>query len=424
MARGKHDRLTDELQRVCGSLFQSFESQILIVPSSLVELIVLNVGLSAGILSQRVFSMFVLEALLLTFMTTPAVEFLYPPQFRVRAAAIGSNFANVREGVHNAEAPGERSQLSQNSGEKRTRFTVVLDKLEHLPGMMALTQLILPPPSPNSDMDSRSGNTSPTPSSSSSTVLLDAIRLIELSDRTSAVMKSSNVEALVITDPLLDIFGTFGALHGVPVSSSLSIVPSDDLGSCVSEHAKRNESHLVLVPWLPPHYDIGSVPAVAQDHTGPTTPRAVNSSNPFEALFRSRALAAEDRDVSLSHSHFIRSLFGTSKTDVALYVDRHMPGDLPKNSHVGSYQLLVPFFGGPDDRLALEFAVQLCANPKISATVLKVTKAEMPVARTGSSSEKPQVLADERLGDAHVQQNSTTIASVSFLSLLVSPLLN
>ena len=33
----------------------------------------LNVGLSAGILSQRVFSMFVLEALLLTFMTTSHV---------------------------------------------------------------------------------------------------------------------------------------------------------------------------------------------------------------------------------------------------------------------------------------------------------------------------------------------------------------
>jgi hypothetical protein len=37
----------------------------------LTEIIVLKVGLSAGILTQRVFLMFVLEALVLTFITTP-----------------------------------------------------------------------------------------------------------------------------------------------------------------------------------------------------------------------------------------------------------------------------------------------------------------------------------------------------------------
>lgn len=48
----------------------------------LVELIVLNVGLQAGILSQRVFTMFVVMALVTTFLTTPLTTFLYipPPQ--------------------------------------------------------------------------------------------------------------------------------------------------------------------------------------------------------------------------------------------------------------------------------------------------------------------------------------------------------
>jgi Kef-type K+ transport system membrane component KefB len=43
----------------------------------LVELIVLNVGLQAGILSQRVFTMFVVMALVTTFLTTPITTFLY-----------------------------------------------------------------------------------------------------------------------------------------------------------------------------------------------------------------------------------------------------------------------------------------------------------------------------------------------------------
>ena len=43
----------------------------------MVELIVLNVGLQAGILSQRVFTIFVVMALVTTFLTTPIVTFLY-----------------------------------------------------------------------------------------------------------------------------------------------------------------------------------------------------------------------------------------------------------------------------------------------------------------------------------------------------------
>jgi hypothetical protein len=64
-----HYRCFDELQRV--------NSHLNHINSSLVELIVLNVGLQAGILSQRVFTMFVVMALITTFLTTPIVTFLY-----------------------------------------------------------------------------------------------------------------------------------------------------------------------------------------------------------------------------------------------------------------------------------------------------------------------------------------------------------
>jgi len=66
----------------------------------LVELIVLNVGLSAGILSQRVFSMFVLEALVLTFMTTPLVMW-------VRSAALHHKHREKHAGL--GETPPDMS---------------------------------------------------------------------------------------------------------------------------------------------------------------------------------------------------------------------------------------------------------------------------------------------------------------------------
>ncbi|CEL61491.1 K(+)/H(+) antiporter 1 OS=Saccharomyces cerevisiae (strain ATCC 204508 / S288c) GN=KHA1 PE=1 SV=1 [Rhizoctonia solani AG-1 IB] len=97
----------------------------------LVELIVLNVGLSAGILSTQVFSMFVLEALVLTFATTPATLWLYPVKYRARANIVGEIFDRRND--------SESSQDSDTSDEilgltGKRKFSFVFDGLESLPG--------------------------------------------------------------------------------------------------------------------------------------------------------------------------------------------------------------------------------------------------------------------------------------------------
>ncbi|KAH7927523.1 hypothetical protein BV22DRAFT_1084911 [Leucogyrophana mollusca] len=331
----------------------------------LVELIVLNVGLSAGILSQKVFSMFVLEAVTLTFITTPLVNALYPPERRVRVGGSGAAPAKTPGLESGTDDSMFNDKKFSDEHPWRHRFTVVLDKLDHMPGIMALTQLMH---IPNHDLRSRSSS-EPTLLASKlkrPELAVDALRLIELSDRTSAVMRSSISDTLIHTDPLLGIFRMFGELNDLPVSSSLSIVPYDDLGYSVAEHAKRHNSQLILLPWLPP----STTPTDTGD-LAPVTPRVSNSnSNPFEMFFGSWTA---DKSASAIHSQFVRNVFSQSKTDVALYIDAgHGPGELRA---VGSTQhVFFPFFGGPDDRLALEFVVQLCANPKNTATVVKVVR--------------------------------------------------
>ena len=49
----------------------------------LVELIVLNVGLQANIISQKLFTLMVLIAITTTIMTTPLLHFIYPSKYRV-----------------------------------------------------------------------------------------------------------------------------------------------------------------------------------------------------------------------------------------------------------------------------------------------------------------------------------------------------
>jgi len=70
------------------------------------------------------------------------------------------------------------------------------------------------------------------------------------------------------------------------------------------------------------------------------------------------------------HSQFIRGIFSHSTVDVGLYVDRGRPG------HFRHQHIFMPFFGGPDDRLALGIVVQLCAKPGATATIMRVQKAE------------------------------------------------
>jgi len=300
------------------------------------------------------------------------VTLLYPPECRVRVAATGANFNNVPGGdTANEKAESSRSSSVGVDGDRKTRFTVVVDKIDHLPGMMALTQLIQPPPTMDSDSKPSTSSSRSHLGKKANNFSIDALRLIELSDRTSAVMKSSVADTLLHTDPLLGIFRMFGELNDLSISSSLSIVTYDDLAYSVSEHARNNLSHLILVPWLPP-----SVSSTIEPQEIPTTPKiGSHSNNPFDALFRT---AAVEKSASAKHSHFVRGVFSQSKTDVALFVDHgYTPGE---TRATGSTQhIFLPFFGGPDDRLALDFVVQLCANPNISATVVRMVKQEQSV---------------------------------------------
>ena len=357
--------------------------------------------------------MFVLEALVLTFMTTPLVTWLYPLHLRRRISAIG-----VFEHVADDEAAENRAE-KDTEGEFKARFTVVLDKLEHVAGMMALTQLVQPYPAPlsgrkktSSTDPSTSLNAAPAPPH---VITMEALRLIELSDRVSAVMKSSISDYLLRTDAVLSIFSMFGQLNGIRVTPSISVVKFDDLAYSVAEHARNHGSDMIFLPWLPPTHDgqIGdghqtplshspiqqaiALPATATGPVSPPPMKSPVSHNPFEALFRSSNFksaggatgvhhggADVSSSVAITHSQFVRGVFAQSTTDVALFVDQTTLDSIigsGKGIEEGYEQyLFLPFFGGPDDRLALEFVVQICANPRVRGTVVRMTKTDASVA--------------------------------------------
>ena len=166
--------------------------------------------------------MFVLKTVVLTFAATPIVCLVYPPHRRTGATLSGPSLVNVLNRTDDESSAGDRKHSIKHNehGVTKRRFTVVLDKLEHLPSMLAITQLLQPPP-PYSQTKRYSSESA----GNESETHFGALRLIELTDRPSDVMKFSYTESLLHTDPLIAVFRAFAELNGLPVSATLSIVP-------------------------------------------------------------------------------------------------------------------------------------------------------------------------------------------------------
>lgn len=320
-------------------------------------------GLSAGILDTRTFSMFVVHAIILTFMTTPITLLVYPPKHR-----------KLQTGAPQEKLGGtaDESAISKrfSDDEVKTKFSIILDKIEQLPAAMTLTQLLQNPAfalpisskASTSSMDEKAieAGLPALPKAAAATasphITIDALRLIELTDRTSAVLKSQASESILHTDPVVSVFRTFGYLNRMSVTASLNVVSHDEFSQSISNHARDSDSQLVIVPWCRGGSTIGEG-TLASAH------------NPFDGIFSKSG--GRDQTSSVVYSNFIRKVFMESPTDVALFVDR---GISSSSAEASSQHIFFPFFGGPDDRLALSFVVQLCTNTSVSATVVRMKK--------------------------------------------------
>ncbi|KAN0063892.1 K(+)/H(+) antiporter [Thecaphora frezii] len=370
----------------------------------LVELIVLNIGLSAGILDTRVFSMFVLMAVISTIITTPLTLFIYPEQYRTSLdddSSIHSRHGKPQLGGHTDAADREEASGSDGAAAAK-KLLVILSSFEHLPGLMTLVQLMQPSlaaaevatlpeadglrrrhtktgsSEKSADGDANGSDESvkegddaiqATPVLSSdapyasyasrpqAAISINALRLVELTDRTSAVMKVSESEDTMRADPIINVFRTFGRLNGLPVSSSMAVIPPDEFAPTVANRCRNTGSNFIVLP-------------MTLSQTGPDAQQpqgATSLPNPFDGLFGHGDIMQRN---SPHHFNFVRRLIQTAETDVGLLIDRAGAGPLARVAR--PKHILLGFMGGPDDRAALELITRLCAsNKSLTATVVR-----------------------------------------------------
>jgi hypothetical protein len=294
--------------------------------------------------------MFVFMALLLTFITTPLTLYIYPARYRTHG------------GMALEAAPTSGTGATTSDEFMRNKIAVVLDDIDQLPSAMTLTQL-LQPHSARLNVAEKSLTEKSTESEifyprNKGTISVDVLRLIELTDRTSAVLRSQSADTLTRNDPALSVLRTFGRLNRFSVSAFLSVINYDEFSSYVANHAREFGSQAVVIPWpLAPH----ATEVPAGHHFGLPY-------GPFDSLF-SKASGRDDATSFVVRSQFVRKVFASSPSDVALFIDRGLSTDTGSTIYP---HVFLPFTGGPDDRLALSFVIQLCLHDSISATVVRM----------------------------------------------------
>ncbi|KAF3909089.1 hypothetical protein ABW21_db0204333 [Orbilia brochopaga] len=361
----------------------------------LVELIVLNIGLTAGIISQRVFTIFVVMALVTTFATTPLVSFLYPEWYQKKCLAWRAgkiNWDGSPGGGPDGGRPDTSDEKDAAHGPKvkttANRLTVLL-RLDTLPGLMALIMVLkgvkdVSTPAVHRSLkdakvkkDKEVGTKSAVKSGPTKLEVY-GLRLRELDERTSAIMRVTDQE--VARDSAINFFKTFGSLNGIACAAGLSIIPGSSFPSTLSDRVKDTASDLLIVPWS----DSGHiVDDYAHDHN-------LESKEGRRQRFESGP-----------YVNFVTSLLHNASSNVAIFINRGF-GTIDDSrdplrrrnstisgaiSHVNSvieteltfstpnltHHILFPFIGGADDRAALRFVLQLVKSTNITATILQVT---------------------------------------------------
>lgn len=263
----------------------------------------------------------VVMAIVTTCMTTPAVIWLYPESYqRLRARELGEVGSKSPLEVVSPEVPKKETY----------KLMVTLNKLQTVPAMMVLIQMLQQ--DARSELRRRRSIRHP---QRWPLVQLEvrALRLLELTQRSSAVMKIQDSDTLQ-RDPVLSVFRTFARLSGIRLTDDLTITTPSEFPTVVNGMAQDDKVNAIILPWHLWAKD-SNIKGLDETHE--------SSSSEFN-----KGTLDDARDAV-----FVRKVLETSQQTVGILVDRGY------TNTAYSKTILVPFIGGSDDREALKFALRL-----------------------------------------------------------------
>ncbi|KKF94792.1 K(+)/H(+) antiporter 1 [Ceratocystis platani] len=245
------------------------------------------------------------------------------------------------------------------------------------------------------------------------------LRLLELTDRTSSVMQSTEGDEYGVSDPVVTAFSTFSRLNEVAAAGRVAIVPASSFSETLVHHASSISSDFVIIPWS----QRGSL----TEDQGSTMPSEISS---FQGRGYSEFVQETLRHAPCPTAIFMDKGFGggnkglpnrppMSRTaSVHSTRTRKDPIALPVKDK--SHVVFFPFFGGADDRVALRFVMQLSKKANVTATIahFKFTDEES----LSVDGEIDKTAAYEAHASSNSSQHSSSVDDHYLLSSLQSNL--
>ena len=238
---------------------ESFTIGALMSCKGLVELIVLNIGLQAHILSTRTFTIFVVMALVTTFATTPLVSWLYPPWYQRKLELWKQGKIDWDGNLIHHEDDTDTSEADMIRKTDAAKRILVYLRLDGLPSLFTMVNLFsqrrentLTAVGPDSGRDDRVVKNAHALNSVTTLhrpLQIHGLRLMELTERESSVMRVSEIEEFAGRDPVIKALGTFGQSRDVAVGAQIAVVPDYSFSGTLLSRARDLKSDLVLIPW-------------------------------------------------------------------------------------------------------------------------------------------------------------------------------
>lgn len=359
---------------------ESFTIGALMSCKGLVELIVLNIGLQAKILSTRTFTIFVVMALVTTFATTPLTSALYPPwyQKKIEAWKRGEIDWDTGRSLSNDGDSFEDSILAEKESAK-VRSLLVYLRLDNMPSTIAFVSLLGgkhsdagPKKHPQRETEIEQPAVPSELVNIKRPIEVHGVRLLELTERGSSVMKVAEVDEYAQHDPLVNTFRTFGRLYNLSVSGEVAVGPESAYADILTSRATDESSDLLLLPWS----ESGGMSELQSHHSDNTSSTVLLEGSSY-ADFATRALDAAvchtavfvDREFGGSRTTTRTSALQRSYSGLSLRSQRDHRGAMQPSRDRG-HHIFMPYFGGNDGRVALRLVLQLAENPDVTATVV------------------------------------------------------
>lgn len=379
---------------------ESFTIGVLMSCKGLVELIVLNIGLQANILSTRTFTIFVVMALLTTFLTTPIVSMLYPPWYQVKIEAWRRGGIDWDTGAPLSPSDSDDSAQKRSVEEMRVGRLLAYLRLDSMPALLNLLPLFGGPAAAPTTKTGTEGREAP--------VWVHGTRLLQLTDRDSSVMTVAQVSDFSSHDPVVNTFRTVARLHNLAVSGEVAVMPESRFAEALVGRAATLSSDFVVLPWSETG-GMGDSPVLS------TTTLEDRLTSTYSSFVKSVLDSCRcSVGVFFSRTDAASTTVTAQESDRIKLVRRCSTGVLPTGVPTAPmpdkpHHIFLPYFGGEDDGWALRLVLQLCRGSDATASIMRVSASDADASRWSAGGVDPFDSAQSDLSaDAAARVSFTT----------------